>query len=108
MPWKAPIGKSRVIWKDARMLVSRQDAGSIPADAVAIHGITNADVTNVPTSDGLPPEYFPELLVRVEVPTAVYNADCDLRLMDQSSEEGGARSDGENAHCIMELYAVSA
>ena len=60
----------------------------IPADATGVHGIANADVADSPSFHMVLAEYLPELLVRVDMPIATYNAEYDLRLMDQSSGGG--------------------
>ena len=77
----------------------------IPADATGVHGIANADVADSPSFHMVLAEYLPELLVRVDMPLATYNAEYDLRLMDQSSGGGSDWRDRENTHCIMDLYA---
>jgi DNA polymerase-3 subunit epsilon len=55
---------------------------AIPSDATAIHGITNAMVADAPTLADLAADLRATLKGR---PVIVYNAEYDMRLLDQSS-----------------------
>ena len=76
----------------------------IPRDAERIHGISNAMVADAPSWTETWPT-LKELLAGRSV--GIYNADFDLRLIQQSHEVAGLRWQpiGSNAFCIMKLYA---
>ena len=80
----------------------------IPSEATRIHGITNANVADARSFDRVESDEFPGLLSSTDRAIAIYNAEYDLRLLDQSSGDGqgSAWRDRANAHCIMELYAM--
>ena len=76
----------------------------IPADATAVHGISNEMVMNAPT--------WAELWPRIERLFAgrsvgIYNADFDLRMIRQSHALNSLpwETIGGNAFCVMKLYA---
>lgn len=76
----------------------------IPADATAVHGITNRMVMDAPS--------WPELWPRVRQIFAgqevgIYNADFDLRMMRQSHALHSLAWEpvGGRAFCVMKLYA---
>ena len=81
----------------------------IPADATAIHGITDATVANARPFDAILPELRKAIQDR---PVIIYNADYDLRLICQSAalcgltvhglDELGART----LECAMREYAA--
>jgi len=76
----------------------------IPADATRIHGITNEMVQNAPTWPDLWPEIRGILTGR---PLAIYNADFDLKMIQQTIAKWGIqwRVPRGNSLCIMRLYA---
>lgn len=78
----------------------------IPADATAIHGITNDQVRNAPTYRDLAPRLV-SLLDRCHV--LVYNAVYDRKMLHQSAEAAGAPKVDWKAfsywHCVMETFA---
>lgn len=76
----------------------------IPADASAIHGITNEMVADAPTWQELWPELGALLQDRH---VGIYNADYDLRLMRQSHRQWRLpwQPVDASAFCIMKLYA---
>ena len=80
----------------------------IPSEATGIHGITNAAVASARSFDRVESDDFPGLLSSTGRAIAIYNAEYDLRLLDQSSGDGrgSAWRDRANTHCIMELYAM--
>ena len=80
----------------------------IPSEATGLHGITNAAVATARSFDRVEPDEFPGLLSSTGRAITIYNADCDLRLLDQSSGDGqgSAWRDRANTHSIMELYAM--
>ena len=80
----------------------------IPSEATGIHGITNANVADARSFDRVESDEFPGLLSSTGRAIAIYNAEYDLRLLDQSSGDGRGRAwrDRANTHCIMELYAM--
>jgi len=77
---------------------------SIPLDAVLIHGITNADVQDAPAWLQIWPQVESILQNRL---VGVYNAEFDLRMMQQSHRSSGLpwRSSPIKFFCIMRLYA---
>ena len=78
----------------------------IPADAAAIHGISDADVADRPSFPALWPLVWNE--VRNADCVLVYNASYDCRLIRQSLEgrEAALAQAGQLSYgCIMELYA---
>ncbi len=79
---------------------------SIPADSIAIHGISDAMVRNAPTW----PEVYPlliELLVSYRH-LVVYNADFDRRLIGQSCAAHALIPPSARWHCAMKRYAAYA
>lgn len=79
---------------------------SIPADATAIHGITDADVKGAPRF----PEVFDELRRIISGQTVViYNAVFDLRLIRQTLQIYGVHSPGideDQVECAMLQYSA--
>ena len=75
----------------------------IPYDAIRVHHITDEMVKNAPTW----PEVWPQLAVVLsERRCAIYNADYDVRLLQQSHRAHGLTwSTPLNEFCIMKLYA---
>jgi DNA polymerase-3 subunit epsilon len=75
----------------------------IPPDATRVHHITDALVSTAPTW----PEIWPQVeAVLTTRRIAIYNAEYDLRLMQQSHRAHGlAWSTSLNHFCIMKLYA---
>lgn len=75
----------------------------ISAEALRIHGITDALVSTAPTW----PELWPQLtLFLAERRIAIYNADFDLRLIRQSHRAHGLIwQTPVSQFCIMKLYA---
>lgn len=75
----------------------------IPADAIWIHGITNDMVQSAPTWPAIWPTVRSLLLGRT---IAIYNAEYDLRLMQQShSRYRLPWREQLKTFCIMKLYA---
>ena len=78
----------------------------IPADASAIHGITDADVAGKPSFADLWPQVWDA--IRGADCVLVYNAAYDCRLIRQSLEGHRgplAQAAQPDYRCIMELYA---
>ena len=78
----------------------------IPADATAIHGISEADVADRPSFPALWPLVWSA--VRNVDCVLIYNSSYDSRLIRQSLEghEAALAQAGELSYgCIMELYA---
>ena len=78
----------------------------IPADATAIHGISDADVADRPSFPALWPSVWNAL--RDADCVLIYNAAYDYRLIRQSlaSQEAALAQAGQLGYgCIMELYA---
>ncbi|MEM7131153.1 MAG: 3'-5' exonuclease [Chloroflexota bacterium] len=78
--------------------------GLITPDAQRIHGITNTVVKDAPRWEQIWPE-VEQILAGRHV--GIFNADFDLRLMQQSHKASGLNWQpiGANAFCIMHLYA---
>jgi DNA polymerase III epsilon subunit-like protein len=79
--------------------------GRIPADASAIHGITNEMVATAPRWDTVWPEVEAIMEGR---PVGIYNADFDLRMLRQTHQKNFLRwynPEGAQFFCIMLLYA---
>jgi|SRR5579859_440635 len=79
-------------------------AARIPAEATALHGITNAMVTGASTW----PELWPQVAAAMHGRTvAIYNRDYDVRLMRQSHRRWGLPWPDPPAifFCIMETFA---
>ena len=83
----------------------------IPADAIAIHGITNEMVAQAPTIAELTPQLSAALAGRDLV---IYNANYDLRIIEASYKNAGVKYDhfdwrekGPQTQiaCAMEAYA---
>ena len=93
-----------VVASDGRIMLDRRVCPSrpIPADATRIHGITDADVADAPRLNRL--SGLIRRLDNPDITIAIYNAEFDLRLIDQSLRNTNY-SDRDNTHCIMNLYA---
>lgn len=75
----------------------------IPADVYAIHGISNDMVRTAPLWNQVWSQARQFVENRV---VAIYNAEFDLRLMQQSmAAVGGSWSGRISSHCLMKLYA---
>lgn len=74
----------------------------IPAEATAIHGITNDMVATAPSWLDIH-ERVAEILARK--PLVIYNADYDLRLMAQTAEQYELSPIETEAGCAMLAYA---
>ncbi|MBM3494686.1 MAG: 3'-5' exonuclease [Armatimonadetes bacterium] len=78
----------------------------IPSDALAIHGITDAMVADAPTIGEIGDTIRAAIKGR---PVIVYNAEYDMRLLDQSSRARGVAGDWRSAAprwiCAMLAYA---
>ena len=105
-------GKSKVIEiavmdKDGNLLLNtlvNPGRSPITAQSAEIHGITRKDVAGKPTFT----EVWPELKVILEDHELLltYNADFDIRLMEQSLEDDEAQRTLRNVRteCIMKTY----
>ena len=96
-----------VIDHDGSVLVDRlvKPVGLIPAEAMAIHGITNEMVREALRWDAVWPEVEAALSNRA---VGIYNADFDLRMLRQSHQKNWLRwydPEGSAFFCIMKLYA---
>ena len=76
----------------------------IPADVIALHGISNEMVSDAPTWAEVWPEVRQMFRGRR---VGIFNADFDLRMMRQSHRQHGLPWEeyGANAFCVMKLYA---
>jgi len=76
----------------------------IPADAARIHGISDTMVATAPPWDQLWTQVEPLL---VGHPIGIFNANFDLRLLEQSHRHAGLTWPNPplDAFCIMNLYA---
>jgi DNA polymerase-3 subunit epsilon len=89
---------------DGQVLIDTlvKPSGKIPGEATSIHGITNAMVASAPT--------WPEIWPRVEAAITdrtvlIYNADFDVRLMQQTHRKHRLAWRTVQSRCIMLLYA---
>lgn len=78
--------------------------GKIPDDVIRIHGITNEMVRGAPTWPEIWPEVEAALAGRC---VAIYNAEFDVRMMQQShiKHRLAWELNGAAFFCIMKLYA---
>ncbi len=95
-----------IVDDNGRVLVDSlvKPKGTIPPEVTCIHGITDEMVENAPT--------WPEIWPQVERAmagrrVAIYNADFDVRMMQQSHHKYCLpwQLDGATFFCIMKLYA---
>lgn len=77
----------------------------IPADATALHSITNAMVRDAP---GWPEIYFEAVRLLAGHPCVIYNAEFDRRILDQVNREHGLEPMRAAWQCAMKQYAVYA
>lgn len=75
---------------------------SIPADATAIHGITDSDVLSAPTWPEIHEQFCRMVSDRV---VHIYNRDFDLRIIRQTAEHFGLHSPEIDSQCVMRRYA---
>jgi DNA polymerase-3 subunit epsilon len=97
-----------IVGSDGRVLcdILVRPTCSIPPEATAIHGITDADVRNAPS--------FPEVYSRVQEILSgkqiiIYNAPFDLRLIHQSLTKHNLLPyglDPDQAECAMRVYSA--
>lgn len=74
----------------------------IPAEATAIHGITNEMVASAPNWAEIH-DQVAEIVASKKLVT--YNADYDLRLLEQTANQYGLTSIAHTAGCAMLAYA---
>ncbi len=76
----------------------------IPADAIAVHGISNDMVKEAPTWAEIWPDVRQLFMGRR---VGIFNADFDLRMMRQSHRQHGLPWEeyGGSAFCVMKMYA---
>lgn len=74
----------------------------IPADATAIHGITNDMVATAPTWAEI---HDTVCQIVSSKPLVIYNAEYDMRLMSQTARRYGLPPVEADAHCAMLAYA---
>lgn len=74
----------------------------IPAEATAIHGISNADVADAPSWAEVHQAFCQAVTDRTVV---IYNADYDVRLLCQTAERHGLSMPLLNTPCAMLMYA---
>lgn len=77
-------------------------SGSIPAEASAIHGITDADVGTAPTWAEIHPRLAELVAGRLVI---AYGADFDMRLIEQTAARHGLAWTRPETGCAMRLYA---
>ncbi|TMP30189.1 3'-5' exonuclease [Pseudoalteromonas rubra] len=73
----------------------------IPSEAIAIHGITNEMVAHAPVIQSVLNEIKSAISGKI---LAIYNADYDIRLLNQSLE-GGLWDTSDCSYCVMHNYA---
>jgi DNA polymerase-3 subunit epsilon len=77
--------------------------GIIPLEVIRIHGIDDAMVASAPRWT----DVYPELLRRIDGRAViVYNAEFDLRLVNQMNRRAGFFALTSNWHCAMKRYAA--
>jgi DNA polymerase-3 subunit epsilon len=103
----ANIVEIAVIDHDGSVLVDSlvKPVGVIPAEATAIHGITNEIIKDAPRWEEVWHKVEDTISNRA---VGIYNADFDLRMMRQSHQKNWMRwydPEGTKFFCIMKLYA---
>ena len=106
----AEICEIAVVSADGNVLMDQRirPRRPIPADATAIHGITNADVAMKPTFGQIMNGRIRQLMENRDVHIAIFNSEYDLRLIDQSYGPDAPLAiyhRRPNTHCIMNMYA---
>lgn len=101
----AEIIEIGIVDKDSNVIFDSliKPVNSIPEEATVIHGITNEMVKNSPSYK----EIYGELKSIVNGKTLIiYNADYDLRLLDQTAEINGISNEFNfKCLCFMKAYA---
>lgn len=77
-------------------------SGQIPAEASAIHGITNEDVATAPTWAEIHQRLVELVAGRLVI---AYGADFDIRLIEQTAARYGLEWQRPETGCAMRLYA---
>lgn len=77
-------------------------SGPIPAEASAIHGITDADVATAPTWAEIHQRLVELVAGRLVI---AYGADFDVRLIEQTAARHGLEWQRPETGCAMRLYA---
>lgn len=96
-----------VIAPDGEVIIDElvRPSRPIPASATQVHGISDKDVEDAPTTCDLEPELEEVLL---DNPCCIYNADFDCRLLRQSATSDWLLDwpdDPSRVSCVMELMA---
>ncbi|MGB8645257.1 MAG: 3'-5' exonuclease [Anaerolineae bacterium] len=103
---RAQIVEICIVDSDANILLEQlvKPKDAIPPDTVKIHGITNDMVKDAPAWSEVWPEVARVLANRR---VAIYNADFDLRMIQQSHSWHGIPwdFDEDSLFCLMKLYA---
>jgi DNA polymerase III subunit epsilon len=73
------------------------------AEATAIHGITMKDLANAPTFAELVPQIRK---IVVGKKALIYNAEFDLKLIDQTTDQDNCGYPGVTAICVMLTYST--
>ena len=89
----AEICEIAVVSSDGTILMNRRvrPRRPIPADATAIHGITNADVAMMPGFNQVLNGRVGQLMENRDVHIAIFNSEYDLRLIDSRTDHGTRR-----------------
>ena len=102
----AMIVEIGIVDSDGKTLLDSlvKPSGKIPADVIAVHGITDEMVVDAPTWKTLWPQVKEILAGRM---IGTYNAEFDLRMMKQSHQRYWMDWDLDDRYffCVMKLYA---
>lgn len=103
----AEICEIAVIDKDNSVVLNTlvKPSSPIPADAIAIHGITNEDVADAPSIEAALGDFKQLTQPKSQITVGVYNLEYDLRLLAQSLGRAPETSGVRRWDCIMKLYA---
>ena len=106
----AQICELAVITSDGAVVLDRRIKPTVPIseEAAAVHGITDADVADMPSFREAVAGEAERLLENPKRTLAIYNAPYDLRLIDQSYGPGKRKptySRRPNVSCVMDIYS---
>lgn len=106
----AQICELAVITADGAVVLDQRIRPTVPIseEAAAVHGITDADVADMPDFREAVAGEAERLLENPQRTLAIYNAPYDLRLIDQSYGPGKRKptySRRPNVTCVMDIYS---
>ena len=108
---EAQICEIALMSADGTVILDQRVRPTVPIqeEAAAVHGITDADVADMPGFEEAVRAVEKSVLANPSITIAGYNAPFDLRLIDQSYGERDDKpvyTERPNTECIMDIYSA--